>query len=275
MSENQPDPGAMYAEPWVQQGIQQIKDMLVEHHEFVGIDCSTKRVLDYACGDGTVTKVCFIEGDRIHDTLTRWQALLKVCPDCTFRGIDSHHAQVERYNNEARRLLGDSGQRMLAVEGDLTTPDSSLNTNDWSGFDVAAISMALHHVQNPIELLKSLLGRVRKGGVMIIVEFTDATAASPVVGQVHSEDHMAVDGCEKKNTGHRHHHHQHDPEQMIEVAGGQKIWPGFAAESLEAAMIAAGCVDVDVKLHGETFIIPADIGHGGEKRLMLARGTVT
>ena len=50
--------GEMYKEEWVQNLVRQIQDYIVLNSGWLGIDkSSSKYILDYACGDGTVSKV--------------------------------------------------------------------------------------------------------------------------------------------------------------------------------------------------------------------------
>lgn len=51
-------PGPMYHQPWVQNLIRQIQEFLQANYEWLDIDqTSNQRVLDYACGNGTVSGV--------------------------------------------------------------------------------------------------------------------------------------------------------------------------------------------------------------------------
>ena len=48
----------MYKQPWVQAMVKQIQDFLVANAEWIGIEPSREqRVLDYACGHGTISLV--------------------------------------------------------------------------------------------------------------------------------------------------------------------------------------------------------------------------
>lgn len=181
---------------------------------------------------------------------------MTVCPDSTFRGLDSHPAQVQRYNDEAQRLLGDESDRMRAIEGNLTSPPAVLDNAEWYNFDVAVISMALHHVADPVGMLKRLVRRVKQGGVIIVVEFTPVGDASSFMGST------------------QHDYDEINSRDMIEVTGRQKIWPGFTISSLEAAMTTAGCMNVEIRPHSEPFVIPKEYPDGGEKKLLFAKGVV-
>ena len=48
----------MYALPWIQRLIQKIQDLLLANANMLGLDpCKSQKVLDYACGHGTVSSV--------------------------------------------------------------------------------------------------------------------------------------------------------------------------------------------------------------------------
>ena len=67
----------------------------------------------------------------------------------------------------------------------------------------------------------------------------------------------------------------YNEKKMIEVVGGQKIWPGFTPRALLEAMAEAGCVNVEVSSLPETFVFPKDAEHSEPKRVLFARGFVS
>jgi SAM-dependent methyltransferase len=141
---------------------------------------------------------------------------------------------------------------MYAIQGDLSKPSSDLDQADWSNFDVAVISMALHHVSAPIEMLSQLRKRLRPGGALIVVEMYDG------------DDPENVTGSDSLNR-----------EDMIEVHGGQKIWAGFSPRGLVDLLEKAGFTDTDVKKPDLSFRIPDGAGgpHSGqEKKLVFVKG---
>ncbi|KAE8396674.1 hypothetical protein BDV23DRAFT_177669 [Aspergillus alliaceus] len=96
----------LYQETWVQKLLQHIQDFLQVNSDWFGIDpFLPQRVLDYACGNGTVSS-----------------ALLANFPNATFQGIDISTSQVRRFNDEATKLLAESHDRMFAIQGDLYDP---------------------------------------------------------------------------------------------------------------------------------------------------------
>lgn len=203
----------------------------------------------------------------LHNYLHHSQALLDCCPYATFRGIDSHAGQVDRYNKAAsERLSDDAGQRVRAIQGDLPTPSDALAAEDWFNFDVAVISMALHHVNDPIDMLRRLRHRTKPGGKLVVVEMTP----EPGITEIGQRGHES--GNKHRLSQSHHTTHAHSNDEMVEVTGGQKIWAGFTLVTISAAMEAAGFVDVEGRLHSQTFTVPEGKGHSGTKRLIVATG---
>lgn len=181
--------------------------------------------------------------------LTSMQALLPHHPLATFHGLDIATAQVTRFNNEATKILGehDGKDRMLAVQGDLLAPTPSLTGADWSDFDVAIISMALHHIIDPIALLDKLKQRVRKGGVIVVVDW------------------LVDDDKEKGEVGEKY-----DESKMKKLEHGPKIWNGFSEKGIENDMKAAGCEMIEIKIFPVETEAPEFMR--GYDRMFIAKG---
>lgn len=177
------------------------------------------------------------------------QALANECPNIVLRGLDSHPKQVARYNDEAAKLFGDGHNQMHAVQGDLSKPSLELDKADWSNFDVAIISMALHHVSEPIEMLSQLRKRLRPGGSLIVVE-------------------MYEDDKEERSTD----SDNLNPEGMIVVHGREKIWAGFSPRGLVDLLKKAGFTEVDARKPDLTILVPDGSPFGGERKLMFVKG---
>ena len=167
-------------------------------------------------------------------------------PNAIFRGIDVEPSQVERYNHIAEEFREDSDDRMRAVQGDLLDSSPDFRSPEWSDFDVVAVSMALHHIVDTVEILTLLRERLRPGGVLLVVEFL--SSADPASNL--QEGHGSVSQDVVENNGIRH--------------------IGFTSHKMKAALTAAGCNDVRIKIHPEAFALPEDIG--GEQRLFLCCG---
>ena len=242
-----PSPGPLYQEEWVQKLLQQIRDFLQTNSDWLGIDQSKRqRVLDYAAGNGTVSSVSYLL-DR--STPLTDKALLTRFSSTVFQGIDIATSQVERFNSEATQRLGPHHERMFAIQGDLTNPHEGLDAPEWFGFDVAIISMALHHVRNPIDLLTRLRQRVKRGGVLVVVDFLRQSAST---------------------TGHEG--QKYNAEDMSKLADGMKIWPGFSVSDIRDDMSAAGCVDFELREYPEVVNVPGEMHVCN--RMFIARATV-
>lgn len=168
-----------------------------------------------------------------------------------FQGVDIATAQVHRFNAEAAKLLDDPASRMFAVQGDLTDPHDFLSQPEWWDFDVAIISMALHHVKDPVGMLKFMKERVRKGGSIVVLDFLQHD-------NVESGDGRLQD--------------LHNHSKMIELTKGPKIWPGFSLEPLKAGMVDSGLGQVEVKICDEPIFVPDEMP--GYREMFLAKGMV-
>lgn len=239
--------------------VKQIQGFLVANAEWIGIDPGREqRVLDYACGHGTISLVCrsLLAGSAWCAWTDREQGVLKANPNAVCRGIDLDASQVERYNDEAGRLFADGGEtrrRMFAVHGDLYHPSPEMTGPEWEGFDLAVISMALHHVKDPVDMLRRLKERLRPGGTLVVVEFLGKEEESSVIGK------------------------EYDTDKMVEVLGNQKIWPGFTTGNLEGNLNTAGFGGINVRVLDEPARIPENArgeGFGEEQWCFFAKAVV-
>lgn len=164
------------------------------------------------------------------------------------RGIDLDASQVDRYNSEARKAGADG--RIKAIHGDLYEPTEEMASSEWNGFDVAVISMALHHVRDPVEMLRRLRERLRPGGTVVVVEFLGKEKDAP-------------SGKEK-----------YEQSGMVETGNKQRIWPGFTTGNLEADLETAGFEGFEVKVLEEPAHIPESVrgeAFGGEQWCFFAK----
>lgn len=161
---------------------------------------------------------------------------------------------MERYNYEAAKVFGNNSDRMYAIQGDLDNPSSELAHTDWFNFDAAIISMALHHVPEPVKMLSQLRERLRIGGALTVVEWYDEETES---SNISASDNLTPDG-------------------MIEVNSGEKIWAPFTSHGLTNLLERAGLTSVDVKKPDVSFKFPENIGGpfaGQTKKLMFVKAT--
>lgn len=183
--------------------------------------------------------------------------MLKASEKAICRGIDIDASQVDRYNEEAKKLFADNQARekMYAVQGDLYHRTPEMDGHEWEGFDLAVISMALHHVKDPVDMLRRLSERLRPGGTLVVVEFLA----------------KAEEGHKAQGTN------EYDPEKMVEVPGNQRVWPGFTTGNLKGNLQSAGFVGFDVRVLDEPAHIPKSArgeGFGEEQWCFFAKATV-
>ncbi|CAL3962259.1 unnamed protein product [Diplocarpon coronariae] len=152
--------------------IQQIIEEIQEHHDWIGVDWveesssdedaesspaphKTVRLLDYACGTGLVSRA--------------------LAPYITQSiGVDLTEGMVNEYNTSARNQ-GIPESEMYAVQGNLidaAVPDPpEFAGEEFFDFDIAAVGLGFHHFDDPALAAKRLAQRLKKGGVLMIVDF--------------------------------------------------------------------------------------------------------
>ncbi|KAJ5301881.1 hypothetical protein N7508_006744 [Penicillium antarcticum] len=114
------------------------------------------RLLDYACGAGTVSKA------------------LASYTSCTI-GLDLSKNMVAEYNKAAEAGLGPD--RMQGYQYDILSPDTtSPPGGSLVPFDVVVTSMALHHVADPDQLLQAFSELLKPGGVCVVVDMVPGSA---------------------------------------------------------------------------------------------------
>ena len=165
---------------------------------------------------------------------------------------------VEKYN-EAARTLGRSKQQMYAVRGDLLSltaelTDPGLQGEEGFGFQVIVMSMALHHIETPQEILTRLVERLRDGGAVVII---DGVLEHEKLGQPPAADVT------------------HDPTSPFDENWHHPVQhavahAGFTKDQLHGMLSEAGCNEVDFVLHPEPSKVPPAIG--GQKQSFFARG---
>lgn len=112
------------------------------------------KLLDYACGTGSVTKA-----------IGPWVT--------TVRGIDISENMVDVFNSTAR-ASGLKAEQVNAVVGNLLADEVPMHLRgpEWEGFDVAAVGLGFHHFENPARAVERLTERLKPGtGVLLIIDF--------------------------------------------------------------------------------------------------------
>ncbi|KAK4239024.1 methyltransferase domain-containing protein [Achaetomium macrosporum] len=204
-----------YKIEWVRDLVHQISTFLRENVEWIGQPIgSDLRVLDYACGAGIVSMA-----------LAPFASVL--------RGIDISGGMVEQYNDTARHL-GLSPEQMRGVRGNLLEDgEFAAGGPEFTGFHIAVMSMALHHVADPAGMIKKLAERLAPGGSLVIVDWVTPKSPPP--------DHPAA------HTVTRH---------------------GFSEKEVREMFADAGLSDYSFRLHPRRSKVP-----GGEtQQVFYARG---
>lgn len=143
------------AEPWQQEMIAQLTTFLSGQADWLGLppvsaDGKPVRVLDYACGPGTVTAIL---GGRA----TEW------------RGLDLSGEMCKAYNE---RFTGETAFSAHAVQGNLLKEGGgdAFQGPEWWDFDMVDIGLGFHHFEDLAGATRTLVERVRPGGVFMIVD---------------------------------------------------------------------------------------------------------
>jgi SAM-dependent methyltransferase len=111
------------------------------------------------------------------------------------RGIDISEAMVEGYNSMARAAW--QPEVMRAVRGDLLSNNEIGPAEEFSNFDVAVISMALHHVSDSQELISKLVALLQHNGVVVVLDWVPgATDQEPT--KHHDVHHTIAKGSFSK-----------------------------------------------------------------------------
>ncbi|KAL7935940.1 S-adenosyl-L-methionine-dependent methyltransferase [Trichoderma chlorosporum] len=218
----------IFESQWILNFAKKIGDALSDNVEWMGIRHRSERgpplkLLDYACGYGMVSSALLGQFDVI-------------------RGIDISDASVAAYNEMAQRSGIPPGQ-MYAVQGSI--PPLSTNTllasEEFFDFDLIAISMALHHMNDHATVLSGLYERLRSGGVLVIVELAPEAHSH---GHSHHHPHTHT-GCD---AGSHSHGQAHSSQHTISKHGG------FEPEEMKVLLAKAGFSpeSFDFKLYPDT-----------------------
>ncbi|KAK9463199.1 S-adenosyl-L-methionine-dependent methyltransferase [Lipomyces oligophaga] len=220
---------------WISVLHKQIQDFLEssEFHEWANLGSTNnhRRMLDYACGDGVISRI------------------LK--PLFSFvLGVDVSAGMVEKYCTIAKNL-GFSPNEMIGVRGDLISPNApptepALQEKDLWNFDFVAISLALHHIEDPQNAITQLASRLSVGGKLLVIDWTPINGSTPAQRNYQEE-------VRQKNE-----------EERIELALKSHAAShtvskpnGFTYDEQDELFRAAGCDDVKWRLAEELIYIPA------------------
>ncbi|WPG97724.1 Hypothetical protein R9X50_00050500 [Acrodontium crateriforme] len=149
--------------PWQLKLSAQVSEALEKRMDWMGVEWAKPddrtsgrqvRLLDYACGTGSITKA-------LGSSVT------------TIRGIDISENMVKVYN-EAARSSGLTVEQANAVVGDLFATDvpNELQDDELYNFDIAVVGLGFHHFEDPALAVKRLAERLKAAtGTLIIIDF--------------------------------------------------------------------------------------------------------
>ncbi|KAI9760579.1 MAG: hypothetical protein M4579_001548 [Chaenotheca gracillima] len=195
------------------------------------------RVLDYACGLGLVSHALAPYTDSL-------------------RGVDVSSGMVDAYNADAITELDGRKIQMSAVAGNMfqeTSPTPPSTDLDYAAdtFDLAVISMALHHVEDPALGVKRLAERVKPGsGVVCVLDLLAAGSAPKPVGE--DEADAAAKTSQPLEDAVRNMDNADDVFKVVQSLHG------FSEQDMRAHFEAAGC--------GEDFkfvVLPGEVVFSG------------
>lgn len=210
---------------------------------FTNEDAKTREVrfLDYACGTGLVSRVCTRFSSSPFDA--HGSQAFGACVTTT-RGIDISEKMVAEFNRLASEASLPSSQ-IHAVAGNLLSdpPEDSISGSEFYNFDIAAVGLGFHHIEQHTLMLERLAGRLKQGGVLLIADF--------LIGKGIDEEHV--------------HSMQHTAKNTLSVAG-------FTEEQMKGTYEAAGLGDFAFRVFEEK----VHMEFGGTPRtrtVFLAKGT--
>ncbi|KAH7191982.1 S-adenosyl-L-methionine-dependent methyltransferase [Fusarium flagelliforme] len=151
-------PAMMFQWPWIIELCNQVSKELRQNINWIGIKPPASRptkMLDYACGNGVASRA-----------LAPFMS--------TVRGMDISSAMAEQYNEMALKS-GYTPTKMHAVQGDIIEPESTpspeLDTPAYFNFDLIVMCLALHHIEDPDNMILQLSKRLRPGGILLIIDW--------------------------------------------------------------------------------------------------------
>ncbi|KAI4129419.1 MAG: hypothetical protein LQ338_002259 [Usnochroma carphineum] len=188
------------------------------------------------------------------------------------RGIDVSSAMVNAYNDGARAAnLPETD--MYAFKGDILTSSANGEHGDpfakeeWFEFSIAVMSMALHHVASPADAIGKLVGRLKEGGTILVIDWLLSSvvfddSGHPKYGHGDHQKHPKCDDA--RVTEHAH--------NMVPGSGDTITRAGFEKEEMEKMLRDAGCDSIGF-VEFEKMTRLGDGDQAVMQRLFLARGT--
>ncbi|KAL3429673.1 S-adenosyl-L-methionine-dependent methyltransferase [Aspergillus tetrazonus] len=163
------------------------------------------KALEYACGPG-------------HISLALAPFVSRVV------GMDISENMLEEFKKHVHEA--GRSDTMVAVKADLVSESSptEISGPEYFDFDLVVVSMALHHFENPEKAMNRLSERLKKGGVMMIIDLI------PKDHHDHEHDHALQQMGEVVETISKHGFSLDEMRTMYENAG---VGNGFKYQVLE------------------------------------------
>ncbi|KGO74478.1 hypothetical protein PITC_099790 [Penicillium italicum] len=247
--------GHVFKDQWVHDLQKQIFEFLTEKVDWIGIEppigdnSRQTKLMDYACGNGIVSR-------SLHHLFSK----------CI--GIDLSDGMLDNYRATAAEL-GLDESRMLAVQGNLLSPIVTptrppLSKEELDGFDLVAICMALHHVEDIALATKRLAERLRPGGVLLIIDWATRDLSNE------TEQQASVQTTSSISENH-HNHHMDEVVDPKHPAAHTISHHSFSQAQIFSLFEQAGCGESQFVLADRLSSVPG--APSGQLQLFWARAT--
>ncbi|THY92148.1 S-adenosyl-L-methionine-dependent methyltransferase [Aureobasidium pullulans] len=258
------------AKPWQKKIASQVAEALNSHADWLGADWTSAsnqecHLLDYACGTGSVTRVriSFPLSPCCLNTDTTYQALSTHITHAT--GIDISSAMLSQYTS----LLSSTHPSLVLKTSvaDLCSPDpqSSISGPEFHNFDIAGVALGFHHFANPTTCIANLASRLKKDGVLFIVDWLpNKIAPGEHIGHAHAHP---------DSHDHNHNHNHVKEEETEEWKKMKKTIKtnGFTEEDMRVIFEEAGFEEFGFVVLEEKFVLEMN-GKKVEKTGFIAKG---
>lgn len=155
-------------------------------------------------------------------------------------GVDIADQMLAEFRQNAKTIgLSD---KMVGYKADLLADSEpeEFSGPEYHDFDVIAVSMALHHFEQPDVALRRLASRLKKGGSFMIIDLVPSAGSDHGHGHGHGHSHSHG---HSHGHGHGHNHGQHHDNSAQEFPrdGAHTVKThGFSAEEMKKLFADAG-----------------------------------
>ncbi|KAJ4536630.1 hypothetical protein HRR80_003538 [Exophiala dermatitidis] len=192
------------AEPWQRDMMNKITAFIQQHIEWIGVDfvdpghefeAATQgknkkvRVLDYACGPGSVTYALgarateYVGIDLSENMVREYNSRFGVSSSSS--SADEQRIQDKTAEGIAGPGSGSDSNPFTAhaVVGNLLDPadpaPAHLSSPEFYNFDLVVVGLGFHHFQDIPLATRRLVERLRPGGVFLIIDFVTHAMENP------------------------------------------------------------------------------------------------